>query len=849
MDSSVPEEALRDDQQAGFAAGPPASEHIFRAAPMTLVQMYIAKEVARDAAGALGSLGCVHFRDLNEGVSNFNRQYVSEVRKLEESMRLVRQLESYTDMPAEARSLNTDLLSEALLSVPDVLDICELLAEDADRLAGLVSSFQRLTRKRDDLLEERIILQKSQEFFGKYSKGGPSVPRRRHSDEEHLLAHAYTDETGFDIEENVATEFDVDDEDPIATMPVSDLDSQISNMTVLAGSIPRSKSVALERLCWRVTRGNLFFAKYPIEKSEKDVFLVYTHGSLTGERVNRIATSLDARIMVLKSEGRNKRISTINDQLADLFVVLDQTEGTLRLEQELVASRLPAWKSVVAKERAIFTTLNLFSSDQGRQGLVAEGWVPENQLMTLKNVLLELSSRTSQLLVVHTIHTTKVAPTHHTINKVTEAFQAMVDVYGTARNGEVNPGLPTVVTFPFMFAVMFGDMGHGFIMALAALAMVWNELKISRMRNRNEIFDMAFTGRYVLLLMGLFSMFTGFIYNDLFSKSMTIFASGWDWHEGNGSARRVDHHVYPIGLDWAWHGADNNLRFTNSYKMKLSILLGFAHMTYSLMFQYVNARHFGSWIDIWGNFVPGLIFMQSIFGYLSITILYKWCVDWIGERREPPGLLDMLIKMFLSPGTVDTPLYKGQAVIQCILVIVALLCVPWLLLFKPLYLRRQMKNKQIYMPMQLDEHTFAIDEDEGNELHIQDESPEHHEESFGDIMIHQVIHTIEFCLNCISHTASYLRLWALSLAHNQLSQVLWNMTIQNAFGPTGATGIFMVVALFAMWFVITVLVLVCMEGTSAMLHALRLHWVEAMSKHFQGEGHPFTPFDFTSLTE
>jgi len=177
-------------------------------------------------------------------------------------------------------------------------------------------------------------------------------------------------------------------------------------------------------------------------------------------------------------------------------------------------------------------------------------------------------------------------------------------------------------------------------------------------------------------------------------------------------------------------------------------------------------------------------------------------------------------------------LYSGQPGFQSLLVIIALICVPWMLLGKPLYTKFSHGSQSTSHVEFTDEDDGHESDGGGNHQHSQQqghggggggeggEDDEPH--SFSDDMIHQVIHTIEYVLGAVSNTASYLRLWALSLAHSELSLVFWEQIMVRAL-PMNFVAAFLGTVI---WFGATLGVLMIMESLSAFLHALRLHWVE-----------------------
>ncbi len=237
---------------------------------------------------------------------------------------------------------------------------------------------------------------------------------------------------------------------------------------------------------------------------------------------------------------------------------------------------------------------------------------------------------------------------------------------------EVNPAVFAIVTFPFLFGVMFGDIGHGSLLLLFGiiLCLVSDKLKGGSMEAFSQI-------RYLVLLMGFFATFNGIIYNEFFAIPTQLFESCYQdeitvlTNDFNGTVPKdVGYYVktqgqncvYPVGFDPRWFQSDQLLAFSNNYKMKTAVIFAILQMSLGIIMKGFNALYFKNKLDFFFEFIPQIVLLLALFGWMDILIIGKWNmvknVNTVADVGSPefnqvhysPAIITTMIDIFLAFG-------------------------------------------------------------------------------------------------------------------------------------------------------------------------------------------------------
>ncbi len=143
-----------------------------------------------------------------------------------------------------------------------------------------------------------------------------------------------------------------------------------------------------------------------------------------------------------------------------------------------------------------------------RHTYVIVGWVPS---LLLDELITQLKQTSRQIMIESTPYKRSGSEPNVPVSLnnpgIAGAFQPLVTTYAQPSYKEIDPTLLMTLTFPFLFGVMFGDVGHGLLLFL--LGMLLSSRRV------NALQGMAGLGPIVTVC-GLAATAFGFVFGSLF---------------------------------------------------------------------------------------------------------------------------------------------------------------------------------------------------------------------------------------------------------------------------------------------------------------------------------------------
>ncbi|KAJ3426236.1 v-type proton atpase subunit a [Anaeramoeba flamelloides] len=858
----------------------------FRSERMKLIQLLIKPETAYSLIRAIGQLESIQFRDLNEGKPNILREFQNDVKRFDKLERRIRKFDSVTQSITIEESDEENLLQNEEIEAIEkgsIDNIEDEIMENITKLDDLVENEQQLKRRWFELIEFqhnlKILSRKIKEKDFSHSQRMIKLHSNSSSETTSNVSSSSSSATTSDIltseddliklesmsDEKTKEEIEktqqvsrqtkgiIEQKKKVNKKPTKehylDVYNQYLKFNIVTGTILTESRGRIERLIWRGTKGNAYVSFWdihdpifnPIKKAHehKTVFVVYYSGGFLQNRITKIVESFNAKVFNIGSthKERKQQLEDVKLQLADLKTTIKQTNLYMKKFLKFLKLRILPWYRRIHIEKATYHTLNLFSRDTNEQYMVAEGWVRLSKLDKFRQVVQENDEIGEHAIIINILDHKQMGlmePTYIKCKEYQKTVQSLVNSFFIPKYREINPAPIMLVTFPFFFAVMFSDLGHGILLTLFAL-FLFKTYDVYKVSHYHSLIQLFYNARHLILTMGISSCFIGIMYNEIFAAPMHFFDSCWEPDTNSTVAyiNKGNNCTYPFGVDPEWAYKSNWLIFFNSFKMKNAVIFGLFQVTIGLLIATINCIFKKKYFNLFLDIIPKFLILFSTTGYMCFLIIYKWLVNWENRKGQEGGIkiIVTLIDLAFYLGKVEdeNEFFNNQQVIQKVLLSIIIICIVIMWFIKPYLEYRLLKKKlRLWELGEIQQQNFEYTDAESF--------------SFADLFVNQSILSIEFVLGILSNTASYTRLWALSLSHSELSAIFWDKLIMY---PLSLHIPGLVAYGYLFWCFFTLFVLMMSEGLSAFLHTLRLHWIEFFSKFVDDEnGIEFHPFSF-----
>ncbi len=343
------------------------------------------------------------------------------------------------------------------------------------------------------------------------------------------------------------------------------------------------------------------------EEEEEVAFAVIVTLKKDKEEVERALMRLDFELWQRPPTDIPVRIK---EAIVEVETRIKRLEGEIKeKEREIVGIRGARFKDLLVMQELVQIEENkakikiLFGTSERVR--VIEGWTPEEEV---ENVIEGISEETGGFSVVEVREPKREdvrVPSLLNNPRIIKPFESIVNMYGHPLYKDIDPTLITAIIFPVLFGLMFPDMGHGFLILLLGLALMFAFKGLGKgMREMGVI----------IVLCGFCSVVAGVVFGEFFGFSHPA------------SELVAD----SVGMNIPYWAPLGDLTFEPVLELEfffvVTMLIGAAHMGLGLVLNVINNfsnrnvfERISGFVKIWCLF-GALYFLLVLFGFYFVEL-------------------------------------------------------------------------------------------------------------------------------------------------------------------------------------------------------------------------------------